>query len=290
MLNNLKVYLKDIKLSHSVFALPFAIAGGLLSGLPMPTWLQWVKIIAAMVFARSFAMGANRLIDAKYDQDNPRTAGRAIPSGALTEASSRQVILAFAGLFIGVSFLLNYTAGILSPIVLAILWGYSYAKRFTWGCHYYLGFCLGLSPIAVNVALGTTPSLGILLLAAGILFWVGGFDLLYSLQDLAFDKHTHLYSFPARFGVKKTLLVSRISFVLSMMLLLVSGTMLGLSGVFRAGWCIIGALLFYEHWLIRDVDDAGHSAGISKAFFNTNAAVSIIFIVSVIADLIKLWR
>ena len=289
MFKNLVIYLKDIKLSHTIFAMPFALAGGLLSGLPMPSMLQWIKVIAAMVFARSFAMGANRLVDAKFDLDNPRTSGRAIPSGALPRESSRKMIITFAVLFIVVSFLLNYTAGILSPLVLAILWSYSYAKRFTWGCHFYLGFCLGLSPVAVNVALGAIPSLGILLLAAGIMFWVGGFDLLYSLQDIAFDKNNRLYSFPSRFGVKMTLLVSRMSFVVSMILLLVSGTMLGLSGIFRIGWCIIGALLFYEHWLIRDVDDYGHSPGISKAFFNTNAAVSIIFIVAVVADLIKFW-
>jgi 4-hydroxybenzoate polyprenyltransferase len=283
-MSGLKHFVADIKISHSVFALPFAAAGVLLAPLKAPSLLQCFYILLAMVSGRSSAMGANRYLDAVYDLKNVRTAHRAIPSGRLAPKEALSWTLGFGAIFVGVAFLLNWQTGVLSPLLLLVLYLYSYFKRFSWGSHFYLGFCLGLSPIAAHVALGAFPSAGILWLGAGILFWVAGFDLLYSLQDLGFDRSEGLFSFPVRFGVKATVIVSQICFFLSILIFLYSGTILGLSVIFRLGVAIMAAILIFEHWLIRDLDELGHSPGMGKAFFNANAAVSLVFIVSVVLD------
>lgn len=287
MKTRLNDFLADIKISHSVFALPFAAAGLLLAPVTFPNGMQCLYILLAMVSGRSSAMGANRYLDAVYDRKNKRTANRAIPSGRLKSKDALKLTLGFGVLFVGVSFLLSRQTGLLSPFLLLVLYAYSFFKRFTWASHFYLGFCLGLSPIAVSVALGVTPSLGILLLGLGILFWVAGFDLLYSLQDLSFDRAEGLYSFPARFGVRPTVWVSRVCFLAAVLIFLYSGTLLGLSVIFRLGVALMAAILVFEHWLIRDLDELGRSPGMGKAFFNANAAVSIVFILSVILDLWK---
>ncbi len=285
MTTRLKYFLADIKISHSVFALPFAAAGVLLAPLKVPSLMQCLYIFLAMVSGRSSAMGANRYLDAVYDSKNKRTANRAIPSGRLKSKDALILTLGFGAFFVAVSFLLSPQTGLLSPLLLLVLYFYSFFKRFTWASHFYLGFCLGLSPIAANIALGVTPSLGIILLGLGILFWVAGFDLLYSLQDLSFDREERLYSFPVRFGVSPTVWTSRICFFAAMVIFLYSGTLLGLSVIFRLGVALMTAILVYEHWLIRDLDELGRSPGMGKAFFNANAAVSVVFIVSVILDL-----
>ncbi len=287
MKTRLKYFLADIKISHSVFALPFAATGLLLSPLKVPSLMQCLYILLAMVAGRSSAMGANRYLDAVYDSKNKRTANRAIPSGRLKSKDALKITLGFGAIFVCVSFLLSSQTGFLSPLLLLVLYSYSSFKRFTWASHFYLGFCLGLSPIAVNVALGVVPSLGIILLGLGILFWVAGFDLLYSLQDLSFDREEGLYSFPVRFGVNPTVWTSRVCFLAALIIFLYSGTLLGLSVIFRLGVALMAAILVYEHWLIRDLDDLGRSPGMGKAFFNANAAVSVVFIVSVILDLWK---
>lgn len=282
--SSLRTFLSDIKLSHSVFALPFAIAGVLLCGASTPSIWRWICIIAAMVFARSFAMGANRYVDQIYDAKNPRTQQRALPAGKLKPDRALSFTLIFGLLFIGVSFGLNLNAGICSPIILGLLWSYSYCKRLSWICHYYLGFCLGLAPVAAAVALGVDPSQGIILLGIAIMLWVGGFDVLYATQDISFDRNEGLHSIPAKYGVKVSVLVSRVSFALAVFLFLIAGTMLGLSVIFRFGWFLIGLILFYEHWLIRDISAEGKTNGMEPAFFNSNAAVSLIFLAAVILD------
>jgi len=282
--NGFVEFLRDIKISHSVFALPFAIAGILLCDVSRPSIRQWLLILLAMVAARSFAMGANRFLDGRIDARNPRTQSRAIPAGHLKPRQTLIYTLGFGFCFVIIAFLLSPSAGKFSLGLLAILWSYSYCKRFSFLSHYFLGICLGLVPVAVCIALGTMPSLGIIGLGMAIMFWVGGFDILYAMQDVVFDKREGLYSLPSKFGIRVSLTISRISFVISLILFLVSGTMLGLSVIYRLGWFLILVILTYEHWLVRDISSDGQTKGMNLAFFNANAAVSLIFLAAVILD------
>jgi 4-hydroxybenzoate polyprenyltransferase len=237
-------------------------------------------IVLCMICARSAAMAFNRLVDRRYDADNPRTAGRHLPSGALRVKSvALFTALCAVGLVAStLLFLPNRWPLILSLPVLLFLLGYSYAKRFTAWCHYWLAAALMLSPLAAWIAITGTLAWPPVLLAAVIFFWVGGFDILYACQDVEFDQRVGLHSIPARFGVRRALQIAAASHVCAALCLLGLWFVSGLGLVFLVGVLLIAALLAYEHWLVRPDD----LTRVNVAFFQVNAVISIgLFLIGV---------
>lgn len=274
----LVTYGRMIKLSHSIFAMPFALAAAVLAARETsvsPT--QIGLIVVCMVLARSCAMGFNRIVDRRFDAANPRTAIREIPSGQLSLGVASGITAAAALLFVGVSFLLHPLCGALSPVALLVVCGYSYAKRFTALVHLWLGVALGLAPVAVWIALTGTVGAPALLLGAAVLTWVAGFDILYSLQDETFDRTSGLHSIPAALGQRGALWVSGLLHVGTAGLLAALPALVPLSAAYWVGWLLITGVLAYEHSLVKP----GDLSKIDKAFFDLNGYVSLVFFASV---------
>src|SRR5271170_2178647 len=220
--SRIRVVLEMIKFEHSVFALPYALVGALLAARAsggLPTWWQLLWIIVAMVGARSAAMTMNRIADLEYDRRNPRTANRALPTGELSVGFAWAFTLAASALLVLAAWQLNPLALKLSPVALAVLFLYSYTKRFTSLSHLVLGFCLGMSPAAAWIAIRGSLDWRMLILCAAVTLWVGGFDVLYACQDVDFDKTAELYSIPKRFGIARALLIARLMHVVMVALL-----------------------------------------------------------------------
>jgi 4-hydroxybenzoate polyprenyltransferase len=272
-----------IKFEHTVFALPFALIGMLLGagGWPSPKTLGW--ILVAMVGARSAAMAWNRLVDVKFDAQNPRTANRALPQGLLAPKFVIGFILANLGLFVLAAWKLHPLCFKLSPVAVLILLGYSYTKRFTWASHVFLGLALAGAPlgawIAVRGSIEATP----LLLGAIVLTWVAGFDLLYALQDEAFDRKVGLYSFPARFGTRSTLVASALLHVVTLfgLVLLPFVCPVTLGGFYWLGVFGCAVLLVYQHSVVRP----GDLSRLNQAFFTANGALSLWLFLNLALDL-----
>jgi 4-hydroxybenzoate polyprenyltransferase len=269
-----------IKFEHSVFALPFALTGALLAGrygLPTagwPTLRQFLWIIVAMVGARSFAMTVNRIIDLRYDRENPRTANRALPTGALTVSFAWGFAFAAAALLTLAAAQLNPLALVLSPVALFILFLYSYTKRFTAWSHVVLGFCLGMSPAAAWIAVTGHLDPRMVILCAAVTLWVGGFDVLYACQDLEFDRAAGLYSVPKRFGIAAALMIARMMHVAMIALLIWLAASFHLLWPAWAGIAVVAALLAYEHSLVHP-DDLRR---LNAAFFTVNGYISLLFL------------
>src|SRR5262249_2395687 len=214
MSGRIRTVLEMIKVEHYVFALPFALTGALLAARATrhgwPTWQQFVWIIVAMVAARSAAMTVNRIVDLRYDKANPRTKQRALATGALTVSFAWIFTLVAIALFVVAAWQLNPLALKLSPVALAILFFYSYTKRFTNWSHLFLGFALGISPAAAWIAITGGLDWRMLILCAAVTLWVGGFDVLYACQDVEFDHQAGLFSVPKRFGIANALLIARV--------------------------------------------------------------------------------
>src|SRR5215468_9712857 len=210
----LRTVLEMIKFEHSVFALPFALTGALLAARftsnAWPTWRQCLWIVVAMVAARSAAMTINRIADVRFDKENPRTAGRALPSGALTVGFAWSFTFCAIAAFLLAAWQLNPLALKLAPVALFILFFYSFTKRFTNWSHLFLGFALGISPAAAWIAVTGHLDLRMLILCAAVTLWVGGFDVLYACQDVDFDKNAGLFSVPKQFGIANSLWISRV--------------------------------------------------------------------------------
>ena len=274
----------DIKLVHSIFALPFAASAFFVGSIPPPTFRQCILLLICMVLARTTAMGMNRFIDRHIDLSNPRTRARKIPSGQLTAFQSLFWSIVAAFFFVIAATSLTPLAGYLSIPLLFILVAYSWMKRLTWATHWYLGFCLGLAPMAIQIAMAGTLSLPIVLLGIAVMFWTGGFDILYSLQDLDFDKKLGLHSVPSKFGPAGAILLSRVSFAIMIGLLTVVGEISNRGALYFIGVFVISAILVAEHWLVRDAKKTGKSALIGVAFFNINAWVSVVFFAFVAFD------
>lgn len=281
--------LELIRFSHTVFALPFAFLSAVMAWSRPDTEFRWqdlLGILLCMVFARSAAMAFNRVVDHQFDGENPRTAKRHIPAGILTRGFVVGFTLATSLAFVATTliFLPKRLPIILSLPVLLFLLGYSYAKRFTQWCHYWLSAALMLSPIAAWIAVRDEIALEPALLAAVIFFWVGGFDIIYACQDADFDREQKLFSLPARWGVKTALRVAFISHMLTIAALFAFWHFAGLGSVFLVGACCVALLLIYEHTLVR-ADDLTR---VNVAFFNVNAVVSLgLFIVGSIDILMR---
>src|SRR3984957_15082190 len=275
--SRVRIVLEMIKFEHSVFALPFALVGALLAaraGGGLPTWRQILWIIVAMVGARSAAMTMNRIADLRYDARNPRTANRALPKGELSVAFASIFTLIASALLVIAAWQLNPLALKLSPLALAVLFLYSYTKRFTSWSHLVLGFCLGISPAAAWIAVRGSLDWRMLILCGAATLWVGGFDVLYACQDVEFDSTVDLYSIPKRFGVARALSLARAMHILMIGLLCWLGWSFQLAWPAWAGICVVAALLAYEHSLVKPNDLSKMNA----AFFAVNGYISLLFL------------
>jgi 4-hydroxybenzoate polyprenyltransferase len=271
-----------IKWEHSVFALPFALCGAMLAANGIPSLHQIAWIIIAMVSARSAAMAFNRLADASIDAANPRTRTRALPTGTLSTAFVSTFVVVSSAVFVIASSQLNRLAFLLSPIALGILLLYSYTKRFTRWSHLVLGLALGIAPAAAWIAVRSSLDPRILLLTAAVIFWVGGFDVLYACQDYEFDTQAGLHSIPRFCGIGKSLWVAR-SFHVIMLLLLVAAVLtFGLGKIAVTGIILVALLLAYEHSLVSKDD----LSKLNAAFFTMNGVISVVFFAFVAADLL----
>ena len=269
--------LEMIKFEHSVFALPFALVAALLAAGQtggLPSWRQILWIILAMVGARAAAMTMNRIADIEYDRQNPRTANRALPKGELSVGFAWGFTIAAALLLVIAAWQLNRLALELSPVALAILFFYSYTKRFTSWSHFVLGFCLGISPAAAWIAVRGSLDGRVLILCAAVTLWVGGFDVLYACQDVEFDKSAGLHSIPRKMGIAKALRFARAVHALMVLLLIWVAWSFHLSWPAWTGVAVVAALLAYEHSLVKPSDLSKMNA----AFFAVNGYISLLFL------------
>ena len=274
----IRTVLEMIKFEHSVFALPFALVGALLatrtSGARWPGTWQIFWIVVAMVGARSAAMTMNRIADVDYDRRNPRTKTRALPAGQLTLGFAAVFTAVAAAVLVLAAWKLNSLALRLSPIALAMLFLYSYTKRFTMWSHLVLGFCLGMSPAAAWIAIRGSLDPRMLILCAAVTLWVGGFDVLYACQDVEFDRQAGLFSIPKRFGIARSLRIARAMHLAMVALLAWLAWGFGLGWPAWAGIVVVAALLGYEHSLVKPNDLSKMNA----AFFTINGYISLLFL------------
>jgi 4-hydroxybenzoate polyprenyltransferase len=267
--------LRMIKFEHTLFALPFAFLGAVLAADGLPSLRQILWITVAMFGARSAAMTFNRIIDRRFDAENPRTANRELPSGQLSVGFAWSFLIFAVVLFEIAAYSLNWLTFALSPVALASVLGYSYAKRFTSLAHLILGWALAISPTAAWIAVrGAIDSEIPILLSVLVMMWTAGFDVLYACQDYEFDKKAGLRSIPARFGIKNSLRIARLFHLQAFIVLLLLYLVTGLPWLALSGVLAVGALLVYQHTLVKPND----LSRLNAAFFTTNAFVSIILL------------
>jgi 4-hydroxybenzoate polyprenyltransferase len=278
MASRIRTILEMIKFEHSVFALPFALTGALLAARATqhswPTLRQILWIVVAMVAARSAAMTINRIADLRYDKENPRTKMRALATGALSVSFAWIFTLVAVAVFFLAAWQLNPLALKLAPLAIAILFFYSFTKRFTSWSHLFLGFALGISPAAAWIAITGSLDWRMLILCAAVTLWVGGFDVLYACQDFEFDHQAGLFSVPKRFGIASALWIARAMHVGVVLLLGWLAASFGLPWPAWAGIVIVAALLAYEHSLVK-ADDLSK---LDAAFFTVNGYISMLFL------------
>ena len=275
MLSRLRVYLSFVRFSHTVFALPFALAGALLAAQHVDVaWRAVAWILVAMVSARSAAMGFNRLVDARLDALNPRTAGRELPRGAMRRGEAVAFVVTASAAFVFASWQLSPLCLMLSPVALAIVFWYSLAKRVTTWTQLYLGLAMAVAPVGGWLAVGGREGWEPWLLALAICTWVGGFDVLYACQDIDFDRDHGLRSIPVRFGVPAALAVSRAMHVLTVMCLLALALVAPLGWIYLAGVAVVAVLLVYEQSLVN-----AHDLSQVKRAFDLNGYVGILYLI-----------
>jgi len=280
LVNRVVTYGRMIKVSHSIFALPFALAAFFLATLREgfdPGRLLWV--VVAMVAARSAAMGFNRWLDADIDARNPRTANRELPAGALSKGQVLAFVILSSGALIAAASQLNPLCLVLSPLALAIVFGYSFTKRFTMLSHMVLGLSLAIAPVGAWLAVRGEFELTPIPIGLAVLFWVGGFDILYSCQDVEFDRKHALHSIPARLGIPRALLLARVAHLIAIASLLSVAFVEPLHWSYFVGVGLIAALFLYEHSLVK-ADDLSK---IDAAFFTVNGWIGVLYLVTVVA-------
>jgi 4-hydroxybenzoate polyprenyltransferase len=277
-------YLRLVRFSHSIFALPFALQGAWLAARGVPPLRTLVLVLVACVAARTAAMGFNRLVDARLDAQNPRTSKRELPAGVLSRGSVALLVAAASAAFIAAAVALNPLCGKLSFAVLAVLLSYSYTKRFTWACHAVLGLSLALAPLGAWLAVRGTLDGDIatpLLVAGAVLTWVSGFDLIYACQDAEFDRSAKLHSVPARFGVAAALTLARALHVITVSLLAALAWHANLSWIYALSIAIAAALLVWEHSLVSPRD----LSRVDVAFFTVNGWIGVGLFAGLMLDL-----
>lgn len=275
-------YLSLIRFEHTLFALPFALMSLLIAADGRPAWPTLAWVLVAMVGARSAAMAFNRLVDAPIDAANPRTSDRHLPSGAVSRAGVVVFTALSAALLVLAAWRLNPLCFRLSPVALAVILGYSLTKRFTALAHLVLGLGLGIAPIGAWLAVQGSFAAFPLWMAAGVMFWVAGFDTIYACQDAEFDRDAGLHSLASRLGVGRALWLSRIFHVVSVALLAIAFSRVSaLGAVSLAGVAVMAGLLMGEQVLVR----GGDLRRIDRAFFEINSWIGIILLVFVAVDL-----
>jgi 4-hydroxybenzoate polyprenyltransferase len=281
----ISTYLSFVRFSHSVFALPFALTGALLAARENPvTWAQVGWIVLAMVAARSAAMGFNRLVDAHSDALNPRTAMREIPRGAMTRAEATVFVMVSSTVFVFASWQLSTLCALLSPVALAIVFWYSLAKRYTAYTQAFLGLAMAVAPVGGWLAAGGREGLEPWLLGAAVGLWVGGFDVLYACQDLAFDRAHGLRSIPVRYGVPRSLLISRAMHVGAVACMAALAVIVPLGPIYLAGVAAVALLLAYEQSLVS----ANDLSQVKRAF-DMNGYVGILYFLTTLAAVVNHW-
>ncbi len=271
-----------IKFEHTLFALPFAFIGALLAEKALPRGQQILWIVAAMVGARSAAMTFNRIVDIRFDKLNPRTSGRALPSGALSRQFAVIFTIAMSALFVFSAWQLNRLCFYLSFPMLAILFSYSYTKRFTSLSHIVLGFAIGCAPLAAWLSIRGEFAWPPILLSAAVMFWVAGFDLIYALQDIEFDRKAKLFSLPSRFGIVPALRLSTFFHLATIVLLAGTARLTNLGWIAYGGIVIVAGILYWEHRLVTPQD----LSRVNVAFFNLNGYISILLLLTFAGDIL----
>ena len=280
-MRKLTTYLSFVRFSHSVFALPFALTGALLAWREQPfSWAQVAWIVLCMVSARSAAMGFNRLVDARYDALNPRTAMREIPRGAMTAAEARAFVVLTSAAFIFAASRLSTLCLVLAPVALAIVFWYSLAKRYTAFTQLFLGLAMAVAPVGGWIAAGGRGGWEPWLLGAAIGLWVGGFNILYACQDLEFDRSHGLRSIPTRFGVARSITLSRVMHAAAVACMALLWRVADLPPFYLAGVAFVAVLLVYEQSLVSR-DDLSQV----KRAFDLNGWVGIVYFLSTAASL-----
>ncbi|MBU2590941.1 MAG: putative 4-hydroxybenzoate polyprenyltransferase [Nitrospinae bacterium] len=277
-----KILFEDIKIQHTVFALPFAFMAAFMAAEGVPPLSVIIWILGAMAGGRSGAMVFNRMVDMKFDRENPRTTGRALPSGRAAMGEYIFFLLLAVLLFEFSCYMLNPLTLKLSPIALLIIFGYSLTKRFTPYSHFFLGLALGIVPVGAWVAVREEISAKSVILMLAIIFWLAGLDIIYSCQDVDFDKRAGLFSFPASYGIERSLRLSSIFHIVMLLFLLSLYFLYNLfGGIYLAGLFLVTSLLTYEHSIVRP-DDLSR---VNVAFFKVNGLVSILISLAAIADI-----
>jgi 4-hydroxybenzoate polyprenyltransferase len=282
VVRSVRTTLEMIKFSHTLFALPFALLAAVLAAGGVPDALTVVKILLAMVGARSAAMAHNRLADRRLDAANPRTATRALPSGQLSPGFVWAFLVASAALFLAAAASLNPLTFALAPVALALLLLYSYTKRFTWASHFVLGLCLAMAPIGAWIAVTGAFAVAPVLLGLAVLFWTAGFDVIYALQDEEHDRREGLFSIPARWGAAAALKISAALHAAMLLLLIEVWRRTGGGTLFGVGILLTAAALVYQHWIVRP----GDLSRVNAAFFTANGFVSVALAAFGIADVL----
>jgi 4-hydroxybenzoate polyprenyltransferase len=281
-LDRIKIILEMIKFEHTIFALPFAFTGALLALGGLPSLRQAFWIVVAMVGARSAAMGFNRWADRDIDARNPRTKTRALPLGLVTPAQVLAFIIVSATLLVLAAYMLNPLSFTLAPLALAIVFFYSYTKRFTFLSHAFLGLAIAGAPMGAWIAVTGRFEFPALVLGIAVLSWLVGFDILYALQDREFDQGAGLHSVPQRFGVRTSLLISRLAHLVTMACLFWLYTLLPVGMTYLLGVLIALGLIMYEHSLVREDD----LSKLNIAFFNMNGYISVTIFVFTLLDVL----
>ena len=288
LVEKIRNYGSLVRFSHTVFALPFALASVALAWPSHPVTLRnllWILI--AMVSARSAAMAFNRLVDRRFDAHNPRTENWELPQGTVKVWEAVLLTVMSAAIFVYAAYQINLICFLLSPVALAILFFYSLTKRFTWASHLFLGLALSLAPMGAWLAVAGSP-IDLLELATpfflglAVLFWLAGFDIIYALQDLEFDRKEGLRSIPVRFGIAGALRLSSLFHVCTVIFLAAVGLSAQMGVVYWFGFVIVSIILFWEHRLVTPTD----LSRINRAFFNFNAYVSVGYLLTIVADLL----
>ncbi len=281
MFSKLKIILSDIKIQHTVFALPFAVMSAFLAAEGVPEIEKMIWIVVCMFGARSSAMAFNRIVDARFDSKNPRTRNRALPAGKVSAGSYWVFLVVSSALFVFSAWMLNTLAFYLSPLALAIVFFYSLTKRFTAFSHFWLGLAISVAPVGAWVAIREEISFTSLLLGAAVVFWLIGFDILYACMDVDADRENRLNSIPQRFGIETALKMAFASHGVMVVFLLVLWEPTVLLGWFYLlGVALVTGLLVYEHSLVKKDD----LSKVNMAFFNVNGVISIGLMAFVIVD------
>lgn len=282
VLNKAILYLRMIKIEHSVFALPFAFVGMMLASQGLPSLEKIFWIVIAMVTARAAAFGFNRIIDRKIDALNPRTATREIPSGKIKLWEALFFTFICIVIFIFAAWKLNPLCFKLSPIAVFVLFIYSYTKRFTWACHFVLGIALALAPVGAWIAIRGSFDWEIIPLALTVVFWLAGFDTLYALWDVDFDKKFGIYSIPSIFGIEKSIKLARVFHFFAWTFLILTGFIFKLNIFYWLGMFVVAFLFIREHSLVKPHD----LSKLDIAFFNMNGYISVAVFLFTALDLL----